>query len=75
MGPVSYVCGGVAEDERQALAAQEQNFNMGVLFTRGENGEYTPTCRCAGLPTAGGRPFPSERSALPDTCAGRQLQY
>ncbi|WP_232346232.1 hypothetical protein [Cupriavidus sp. USMAA2-4] len=40
MGPVSYVCGGVAEDERQALAAQEQNFNMGVLFTRGENGEY-----------------------------------
>ncbi|MCA3187947.1 MULTISPECIES: hypothetical protein [unclassified Cupriavidus] len=40
MGPVSYVCGGVAEDERARLAAQEKNFNMGILFTRGADGEY-----------------------------------
>ncbi|AZG15359.1 hypothetical protein EHF44_12740 [Cupriavidus pauculus] len=40
MGPVSYVCGGVAEDERARLAAQEKDFNMGILFTRGAEGEY-----------------------------------
>lgn len=40
MGPVSYVCGGVAEDERAKLAAQEKNFNMGILFTQGPSGEY-----------------------------------
>jgi len=40
MGPVSYVCGGIAEDERARLAEQEKNFNMGILFTRGANGEY-----------------------------------
>ncbi|SCU75724.1 conserved exported hypothetical protein [Cupriavidus necator] len=40
MGPVSYVCGGVAEDERQALAAKEKDFNMGILFTQGANGEF-----------------------------------
>ncbi|SDC05386.1 hypothetical protein SAMN05216345_101349 [Cupriavidus sp. YR651] len=40
MGPVSYVCGGVAEDERASLAEQEKNFNMGILFTQGANGEY-----------------------------------
>lgn len=40
MGPVSYVCGGIAEDERARLAAQEKNFNMGILFTRGTDGEY-----------------------------------
>lgn len=40
MGPVSYVCGGVAEDERARLAAQEKNFNMGILFTKGPSGEY-----------------------------------
>lgn len=40
MGPVSYVCGGIAEDERARLAAQEKNFNMGILFTRGADGEY-----------------------------------
>jgi len=39
-GPVSYVCGGIAEDERRELAEQEHNFNMGVLFTRGDTGEY-----------------------------------
>ncbi|WP_454721448.1 MULTISPECIES: hypothetical protein [Cupriavidus] len=40
MGPISYVCGGIAADEQQALAAQQKNFNMGVLFTQGEHGEY-----------------------------------
>ncbi|CAG2128128.1 hypothetical protein [Cupriavidus plantarum] len=40
MGPVSYVCGGVAEDERTRLAAQEKSFNMGILFTQGPSGEY-----------------------------------
>ena len=40
MGPVSYVCGGIAEDERAKLAEQEKNFNMGILFTRGSDGEY-----------------------------------
>lgn len=40
MGPVSYVCGGIAEDERARLAEQEKNFNMGILFTRGADGEY-----------------------------------
>ncbi|WP_011298160.1 hypothetical protein [Cupriavidus necator] len=40
MGPVSYVCGGIAEDERKALADLEKNFNMGILFTQGSNGEF-----------------------------------
>jgi len=40
MGPVSYVCGGIAEDEREALAAQEKNFNIGILFTQGDDGEF-----------------------------------
>ena len=40
MGPVSYVCGGIAEDERVKLAELEKNFNMGILFTRGTEGEY-----------------------------------
>lgn len=40
MGPVSYVCGGVAEDERAELAGLEKNFNMGILFTQGNNGEF-----------------------------------
>ncbi|WP_454752048.1 hypothetical protein [Cupriavidus necator] len=40
MGPVSYVCGGVAEEERQALAAKEKDFNIGIVFTQGTAGEY-----------------------------------
>ncbi|SPA44365.1 hypothetical protein [Cupriavidus taiwanensis] len=40
MGPVSYVCGGVAEDERHALSAREKDFNIGVLFTQGTAGEF-----------------------------------
>ncbi|WP_019448373.1 hypothetical protein [Cupriavidus sp. BIS7] len=39
MGPVSYVCGGIAADERAQLAEQEKNFNMGILFTQGD-GEF-----------------------------------
>ncbi|EHP39824.1 hypothetical protein OR16_29759 [Cupriavidus basilensis OR16] len=40
MGPVSYVCGGIGADEQQQLAAQQKNFNMGVLFIQGERGEF-----------------------------------
>ncbi|NOV26366.1 hypothetical protein E5S69_22925 [Cupriavidus necator] len=40
MGPVSYVCGGVAEDEREALAAREKDFNIGIVFTQGVAGEF-----------------------------------
>ncbi|ODV41597.1 hypothetical protein AWV79_34870 [Cupriavidus sp. UYMMa02A] len=40
MGPVSYVCGGIAEDERKTLADLEKNFNMGIVFTQGSNGEF-----------------------------------
>jgi len=40
MGPVSYVCGGIAEDERAALTAQQKNYNLGVQFTQGAEGEY-----------------------------------
>ncbi|SPA24957.1 Conserved hypothetical protein; putative exported protein [Cupriavidus taiwanensis] len=40
MGPISYVCGGVAEDERQALSAREKDFNIGILFTQGSAGEF-----------------------------------
>ncbi|WP_427310000.1 hypothetical protein [Cupriavidus sp. H39] len=40
MGPVSYVCGGVAEDEREALAAREKDFNIGIVFTQGAAGEF-----------------------------------
>ncbi|SOZ35171.1 hypothetical protein [Cupriavidus neocaledonicus] len=39
-GPVSYVCGGVADDERQALSEREKDFNIGVLFTQGAAGEF-----------------------------------
>jgi len=38
-GPISYVCGGIAADERARLAEQEKNFNMGILFIQGD-GEY-----------------------------------
>ncbi len=43
MGPVSYVCGGVAEDERQALAAKEKDFNIGILFTQAPTVNSCPT--------------------------------
>lgn len=40
VGAVSYVCGGVGEDEQRRLAARQKQFNMGVLFTQGATGEY-----------------------------------
>lgn len=39
-GSVTYICGGVAEDEQRALSAQSRNYNMGLLFTQGARGEY-----------------------------------
>ncbi|MBY4896048.1 hypothetical protein [Cupriavidus sp. AU9028] len=39
-GPFTYVCGGVGEDEQQALRAESRNYDMGVLFTQGARGEY-----------------------------------
>ena len=40
IGPVSYVCGGVGEDEQQALKSETKDFDMGLLFTEGARGEY-----------------------------------
>ncbi|MGH9916617.1 MAG: hypothetical protein ACRD63_15165 [Pyrinomonadaceae bacterium] len=40
IGPVSYVCGGVGEDEQQALRSEAKDFDMGLLFTEGARGEY-----------------------------------
>lgn len=40
IGAVSYVCGGVADDEQRQLASREKNFNMGLVFTEGARGEY-----------------------------------
>ncbi|SOZ25141.1 conserved hypothetical protein; putative exported protein; putative fusion protein [Cupriavidus taiwanensis] len=39
-GPVSYICGGVAEDEQAALQSQARKYNMSLLFTQGTRGEY-----------------------------------
>ncbi|MDE2204481.1 MAG: hypothetical protein KGJ38_17395 [Burkholderiaceae bacterium] len=39
-GPIRYVCGGVAEDEQQALNAEARNYNLSLLFTQGPRGEY-----------------------------------
>ncbi|MFC4519370.1 hypothetical protein [Cupriavidus pinatubonensis] len=39
-GSVTYICGGVADDEQRALSAQARNYNMGLLFTQGARGEY-----------------------------------
>lgn len=39
-GQISYVCGGVAEDEQQALNAEARNYNLSLLFTQGPRGEY-----------------------------------
>lgn len=40
IGPVSYVCGGVGEDEQRALNSESKDFDMGLLFTEGARGEY-----------------------------------
>ncbi len=39
-GQISYVCGGIAEDEQQALNAEARNYNLSLLFTQGPRGEY-----------------------------------
>ncbi|SPA48536.1 hypothetical protein [Cupriavidus taiwanensis] len=39
-GPVAYICGGVAEDEQAALQSQARKYNMSLLFTQGERGEF-----------------------------------
>ncbi len=39
-GQISYVCGGVAQDEQQALNAEASNYNLSLLFTQGPSGEY-----------------------------------
>ena len=40
VGPVTYICGGVAEDEQVALQSLARNYNMSLLFTQGARGEY-----------------------------------
>lgn len=39
-GQISYVCGGVAQDEQQALNSEARNYNLSLLFTQGARGEY-----------------------------------
>ena len=39
-GQISYVCGGVAQDEQQALNTEAHNYNLSLLFTQGPRGEY-----------------------------------
>lgn len=39
-GQISYVCGGVAQDEQQALNSESRNYNLSLLFTQGARGEY-----------------------------------
>lgn len=39
-GPFTYVCGGIAEDEQQAIRAEAPRYDMGLLFTQGQRGEY-----------------------------------
>ncbi|WP_296225187.1 hypothetical protein [Ralstonia sp. UBA689] len=39
-GQIRYVCGGVAQDEQEALNADARNYNLSLLFTQGPRGEY-----------------------------------
>lgn len=39
-GKISYICGGVAQDEQEALKAEARNYNLSLLFTQGPRGEY-----------------------------------
>ncbi|MFP3889197.1 hypothetical protein [uncultured Ralstonia sp.] len=39
-GQIRYLCGGVAQDEQQALNAEARNYNLSLLFTQGPRGEY-----------------------------------
>lgn len=40
IGQISYVCGGIAQDEQQALNSEARNYNLSLLFTQGARGEY-----------------------------------
>jgi len=39
-GAITYVCGGVGADEQQALQADARRYDMSLLFTQGQRGEY-----------------------------------
>jgi len=39
-GQVTYLCGGIGQDEQQAIRAQSRNFDRGLLFTQGPRGSY-----------------------------------
>jgi glucose/arabinose dehydrogenase len=39
-GAFTYLCGGIGQDEQEALRARAREFDMQVLFTRGARGEY-----------------------------------
>jgi hypothetical protein len=40
VGQITYLCGGVGQDEQQAMRAQAGNFDRGLLFTQGSSGKY-----------------------------------
>ncbi|WP_408229222.1 hypothetical protein [Paraburkholderia sediminicola] len=40
IGQITYLCGGVGQDEQQAMRAQAGNFDRGLLFTQGSRGKY-----------------------------------
>jgi opacity protein-like surface antigen len=40
VGQITYLCGGVGQDEQQAMRAQAGNFDRGLLFTSGSRGKY-----------------------------------
>ena len=40
VGQITYLCGGVGQDEQQAMRAQAGNFDRGLLFTQGSRGKY-----------------------------------
>ena len=39
-GQVTYLCGGIGQDEQQAIRAQSRNFDRGLLFTQGPHGTF-----------------------------------
>lgn len=39
-GAFTYLCGGIAQDEQEAMRARAREFDMQVLFTQGGRGEY-----------------------------------
>ncbi|WP_425468902.1 hypothetical protein [Paraburkholderia panacisoli] len=40
IGQITYLCGGVGQDEQQAMRAKAGNFDRGLLFTQGPRGKY-----------------------------------